>query len=89
MSLVAERVCEMRWRGKQSDALLNTTEALDIEGAFRASKTTICLWKEFNALKDYPGIHTILSRWTDDATITLVADKPSMLRRLGENSEDN
>ena len=72
MNPVADRECVMRWRGKQSEALLDETEALDIEGAFRASKTTICLWKEFNALKDNPGIHTILSRWTDDATFTLL-----------------
>lgn len=62
----------MVWVGKQSEALLDDTEALDVEGAFRASKTTICLWKEYNACADYPGIHTILSRWTDDATFSLL-----------------
>lgn len=67
-----ERECRMIWRGKQSDALLEATEALDVEGAFRASKTTICLWKEYNALKAHPGIHTILARWTDDATMGLL-----------------
>ena len=64
--------CRMIWRGKQSEALLDTTEALDVEGAFRASKTTICLWKEVNALKEHPGMHSILSRWTDDATLGLL-----------------
>lgn len=71
-SSVTERVYEMRWRGKQSEALLDETEALDIEGAFRASKTTICLWKEFNALKDHAGLNTLISRWTDDATYGLL-----------------
>lgn len=59
---------EMIWRGKQSEALLDTTRYLDVEGALRASKTTICLWKELNACLETPGIHTLLSRWTDDAT---------------------
>jgi hypothetical protein len=63
---------EMRWRGKQSEALLDTTHALDIEGAIRASKTTICLWKEHDAVVNHPGIHTLLARWTDDATDTLL-----------------
>lgn len=57
----------MTWRGKQSPALLDRTRELDIEGALRASKTTICLWKEFNACQQEPGIHTMLCRWTDDA----------------------
>src|SRR3990167_5365309 len=74
MSIVqpVEAECRMIWRGKQSEALLDETEALDVEGAFRASKTTICLWREFNALKDNPGLSTILSRWTDDATFGLL-----------------
>src|SRR5262245_47824092 len=58
----------VQWRGKQWDALHDTTHALDIEGALRASKTTIALWKELNAMLDQPGIHTILARWTEDAT---------------------
>jgi Phage terminase large subunit len=58
----------MQWRGKQWDALHDATHALDIEGALRASKTTIALWKELNAMLAYPGIHTILARWTEDAT---------------------
>ena len=68
MSTVQIKEHRVIWRGKQSDALLDETEALDVEGAFRASKTTICLWKEYNACKAYPGIHTSLWRWTDDAT---------------------
>jgi hypothetical protein len=58
----------MVWRGKQSVALLDTTRELDIEGALRASKTTICLRKELKAAISQPGIHTLIGRWTDDAT---------------------
>lgn len=59
-------VVTMRWRGKHSEALLDTTtHELDIEGAIRAGKTTLCLWREFNATQEYPGIPILLSRWTD------------------------
>lgn len=80
----------MVWRGKQSEALLDETTALDLEGAFRASKTTICLWREFNALKTYPGTHSILSRWTDDATFGVL--RPvwrSVLDKAGESVKWN
>src|SRR4030095_1999045 len=68
MPKLAERAVTIRWRGKQWDALIDPTHALDIEGALRASKTTIGLWKEITALIAYPGIHTLLARWTEDAT---------------------
>src|SRR4030095_9988510 len=70
-TLTEQRVV-MRWRGKQWDALQDETHALDIEGALRASKTTIALWKELNALVAHPGIHTILARWTEDATQSIL-----------------
>ena len=72
----------MAWYGKQVEALLDETPALDVEGAFRASKTTICLWKEFNALQRQPGIHTILCRWTEDATQGIL--KPIWRRLLAD-----
>lgn len=62
------RVVEMIWKGKHSDILLDATRERDVEGALRSGKTTVCLWAELNALLDQPGCHTILSRWTDDAT---------------------
>ena len=58
----------MRWRGRQSLALLNDTREEDIEGALRASKTTLCLRKRLKKALKYPGIHILISRWTDDAT---------------------
>lgn len=58
----------MIWRGRQSDALFDTHRELDIEGALRASKTTICLRKEMRALYANPGMHGLIGRWTDDAT---------------------
>ena len=69
---LAERAVVMRWRGKQWEALQDPTHALDVEGALRASKTTIALWKELNALLAAPGLHTILCRWTEDATQSIL-----------------
>lgn len=68
-----DRLVTMRWRGKHSDALQDmTTREIDIEGAIRAGKTTLCLWREFNAALAYPGIHILLARWTDDGVYGLV-----------------
>jgi len=80
----ADRALTMTWRGKQWDALTDTTHALDVEGALRASKTTIALWKEINALVAHPGMHTLLARWTEDAMQTVL--KPiwrSILEKAG------
>lgn len=75
----------MVWRGQQSVAMLNRTRFRDVEGAIRSSKTTLCLWDELNQLLEHPGIHTLLSRWTDDATDSIL--KPvwlDILRKAGE-----
>lgn len=58
----------MRWRGKQWAALTDETPALNVEGALRSGKTTLALWKEINAMVAHPGLHTLLARWTEDAT---------------------
>jgi hypothetical protein len=63
----------MRWRGKQSDVLLATAREVDVEGAIRAGKTTVCLWKEHEAARTYPGIPILLARWTDEAVHGLIA----------------
>jgi Phage terminase large subunit len=62
----------MRWRGKQYAALIDTTPALNVEGALRSGKTTCALWKELTALLEHPGLHTILARWTEDATQSIL-----------------
>lgn len=63
----------MMWRGKQSAVLLETAREVDVEGAIRAGKTTVCLWKEHAAAREYPGIPIMLARWTDDAVHGLIA----------------
>ena len=65
--------CRMVWKGKHSDALKDTTtRELDIEGAVRAGKTTVCLWRELNACLEHPGIHILLARWTDSGVYGLL-----------------
>lgn len=62
----------MRWVGKQSDVFLEKARELDVEGALRASKTTICLWREHEACRMYPKIPIMLARWTEDAVYGLI-----------------
>lgn len=65
--------CHIQWRGKHWEALTDTeTRETDIEGALRAGKTTVCLWREYNALINYPGIHSLVARWTDSGVHGLV-----------------
>jgi hypothetical protein len=68
----AERVVRMRWRGKQSTVMLATQREICVEGAIRAGKTTVCLWKEHAFARQYPGICILLARWTDDAVFGLI-----------------
>ncbi|HKA40261.1 MAG TPA: phage terminase large subunit [Burkholderiales bacterium] len=71
-TLTAEHALVMRWRGKQWDALVDTTTALDLEGSLRSGKTTCALFKELTAMVDHPGLHTLLARWTEDATQSIL-----------------
>lgn len=74
----------MVWRGKHSSALLDTTtRELDVEGAVRAGKTTVCLWRELNACIEHPGIFCLLARWTDTGVYGLVLP---MWRRICEQA---
>ena len=72
MVATAERTVTMTWRGKQSAVMLATAREVDVEGAIRAGKTTVCLWKEHEHARRYPGIAILLARWTDDAVHGLV-----------------
>lgn len=63
---------EMVWRGKHAEALVDSTRELNVEGAIRAGKTTVCLWRELNAALAHPGIHALFARWTDIGVYGLV-----------------
>lgn len=52
--------------------MLETAREVDVEGAIRAGKTTVCLWKEHSFMRNWPGIWIILARWTDDAAHGLI-----------------
>src|SRR5262245_31192502 len=62
----------MKWRGVQSHALLETAREVCIEGALRASKTTICLWREHMACRTHPKIPIMLARLTEEAVFGLI-----------------
>lgn len=61
-----EREVVKRWRGKQSALLRDTTTVETcVEGAIRSGKTTVCLWRELEALLAAPGIYGLLARWSE------------------------
>lgn len=63
----------MVWKGKHADALQDfKTRELDIEGAVRAGKTTLCLRRELRATQQWPGIKILLARWTDSGVYGLL-----------------
>ena len=73
MSASAARHVEMDWVGRHWDAFEDlTTRELDIEGAVRAGKTTVCLWREHTVCVAQPGIHILLARWTDSGVYGLL-----------------
>ena len=84
MSIAApETELRMIWKGRQSEALLDATRYLDLEGAIRSSKTTIGLWKVLNACLEHPGMRWLVARWIDDDVNALL--KP-LLRLMFEDA---
>jgi hypothetical protein len=69
---VEERIVEMRWKGPIGQFMRDTTPEIDLEGALSSGKTTACLWKEFNAFHDMPGIHGWIGRFGDGETQTKI-----------------
>lgn len=67
-----ERVVEMRWRGPIGQFMRDTTAEISLEGALSSGKTTACLWKEFNAYQEMPGIHGWIGRFGDGETQTKI-----------------
>ncbi len=72
MPSLVERVVEMRWRGHIGQFLRDETPEIDLEGALSSGKTTACLWKVWNSLHAYPGIHWWIGRYGDGETQTKV-----------------
>lgn len=64
----APREVRMVWRGPVVTFLRDETRLVDLEGALRSGKTTACLWKEHTKLMQYPGMASLLCRWSDADT---------------------
>ncbi len=62
----------MRWKGPIGQFMRDTTPEIDLEGALSSGKTTACLWKEFNAYQEMPGIHGWIGRFGDGETQTKI-----------------
>lgn len=56
----------LRWNRPQSEFMRATEAFVDFEGAARAGKTTALIWKIATACEEHPGIHCLLSRFTED-----------------------
>jgi len=65
--------------GRHLDVLNDwETGEVDVEGARSSGKTILCLWKELEALKRWPGMWSLIARYSDDATQKLL--KPELER---------
>lgn len=62
----------LKFYGKHATAFPVTARELDVEGALRSGKTTLCLARELTAYINNPGIHGLLCRWTDKGVYGLV-----------------
>src|SRR6476660_5140864 len=79
-----ETVDRMSWRGIMAAFLQDDTRLIDLEGAFRSSKTTACLRKVAKSCLKYPGIHWWLNRYSDgDTQRQLKPPWVQMMARMG------
>ena len=62
-----ERVIKIQWNGPQTRLMKSESRYVDYEGGIRSGKTTAMVWKVIMYCIQHPGIHCLLTRWTDDA----------------------
>lgn len=67
-----DRVVRLVWRGPVSQFMQDQTPEIDFEGALSSGKTTACLWKEYQATQQHPGIHGYIGRYGDGETQTKI-----------------
>src|SRR5689334_9113389 len=72
----------LEFRGQHLAFLNDYSAAIDIEGSLSCGKTTVCLCKELRMLKKFPGMHSLIARWTDDATNTLLRPALEQMARI-------
>lgn len=58
------------FQGIHAEFLVDPTQEISLEGSLSSGKTTVGLWKELEALKRWPGVWSLIARWTDDAVTT-------------------
>lgn len=72
----------LEFRGIHADILADRSPERLIEGSLSSGKTTVAMWAELEALKQFPGIWILLTRWTDDAVKTLLRPAWEQLARI-------
>lgn len=58
--------------GVHAEILADTTPEIFIEGARMSGKTTVCLWKEIDAMTTWPGIWSYVFRMSDTENKTKI-----------------
>lgn len=72
------------WRGQMAEYLVDETRLIDLEGAFRSSKTTASLRKVAKSCIRHPGITWWINRYSDgDTQRQLKPQWRAMLARMG------
>lgn len=61
-----------RFYGTHAKVFRDDARQIDIEGAVRSGKTTLCLVKVLDACQTHPGIHWLICRFSDDDTHKLL-----------------
>jgi len=56
------------FRGVLAEFMADETRLLDLEGGFRAAKTTTALWKVYRSCLEHPGIAWLICRYSDGDT---------------------
>lgn len=68
----------LQFYGQHAKAFHDPSLELDVEGAVRSGKTWLCLTKVIASCQRYPGIHWMISRWSDGDTDSQL--KPDFVR---------
>ena len=90
MSTATSPEVRVIWTGPISRFLEDETPEIDLEGALSSGKTTACLWKVWNSLHKYPGIHWWIGRYGDGETQTKVRPAfEAICHQVGEIPEWN
>lgn len=72
----------LKFQGIHQEIFEDTTRLIDGEGGLSSGKTTVALWKEITFLDDYPGIWSLMGRWTGDAVDRLLKPAFEQLARI-------